>query len=83
MTLVLPKINSVDEPNKRNGHISVTYRGYLVVYGGHKISGNDGHTTDRTGNLSSLSDDKNIWFYKVDTSQWKKYETKGKQGSFL
>ena len=51
MTLVLPKINSVDEPNKRNGHISVTYRGYLVVYGGHKISGNDGHTTDSTGDL--------------------------------
>ena len=83
MTLVLPKINSVDEPNKRNGHISVTYRGYLVVYGGHKISGNDRHTTDSTGDLSSLSDDKNIWFYKVDTSQWKKYETKSKQGSFL
>ena len=83
MTLVLPKINSVDEPNERNGHISVTYRGYLVVYGGHKISGNDGHTTDSTGDLSSLSDDKNIRFYKVDTSQWKKYETKGKQSSFL
>ena len=83
MTLVLPKINSVDEPNKRNGHISVTYRGYLVVYGGHKISGNDGHMADSTGDLSSLSDDKNIWFYKVDIPQWKKYETTGKQGSLL
>ena len=83
MTLVLPNITSEDEPSKRNGHISVSYRGYLVVYGGHKISDNDEHTTDSAGDQSSLSDDKYVWFYKIDTSHWKKYETTGKQGSFL
>ena len=71
MTLVLPDITSQDEPSKRNGHISVSYRGYLVVYGGHKISDNDEHMTDSAGDQSSSSDDKYVWFYKVDTSHWK------------
>ena len=35
MTLVCPKINSEIEPTKHNGHLSVFYRGCLVVYGGH------------------------------------------------
>ena len=54
MTLVLAKVNSKVEPSKRNGHLSVFYRGYLVVYGGHK--------TDK-----AIIDDEYIWFYKVDT----------------
>ena len=70
MTLVLPKINSEVEPSKRNGHLSVLYRGCLVVYGGHK--------TDELN-----SDDEYIWFYNVDTSHWIKYKTTGKQGVFL
>ena len=69
MTLVLPKINSEVKPSKRNGHLSVLYRGYLVVYGGHNTN-------------ESISDDEYIWFYKVDTSHWINYKTTGKQGFF-
>ena len=69
MTLVWPKINSEVEPSKRNGHLSVFYRGCLVVYGGHR--------TDEF-----ISDDEYIWIYKVDTSHWIKYKTTGKQEFF-
>ena len=54
MTLIFPKINSEIEPTKRNGHLSVFYRGCLVVYGGHN------------SNEWWVSDEEYIWFYKVD-----------------
>ena len=69
MTLVLAKVNSKVEPGKRNGHLSVFYRGYFVVYGGHK--------TDKT-----IIDDEYIWFYKVDTCHWIKHKTIGGQNFF-
>ena len=69
MTLVWPKINSEPEPSKRNGHLSVFYRGCLVVY--------EGHRTD-----AFRSDDEYIWFYKVNTSHWINYKTTGKQDFF-
>ena len=69
MTLVLAKVNSEVEPSKRNGHLSVFYRDYLLVYGG--------HNTDEV-----ITDDEYIWFYKVDTSHWIKHKTTGKQGFF-